>query len=287
MELVNRALEKAGNRRSLRRERVIASERASRQAAQLEYLEELEATEAQPVIKQPDQTLIVPPQATFEQLNGLGYLAALTDQITADERSAARLAVLRLFGGWSLEDIAQHDNRSLAALSDEWAAARTWLATRAASENESGAVGRIITLDLCDLSVIDAIGRNPTLLRTLNWRAFERLLARVLEELGYAIELQRGTKDGGIDIFALKTDTPFGPHRYIIQAKRWANTVGVEAVRELLFLRRHFNVTKACLATTSKFSRGAWQLAREYRWELELRDFESLQEWLTIASRRL
>jgi restriction endonuclease Mrr len=110
-------------------------------------------------------------------------------------------------------------------------------------------------------------------------------LAQILEDLEYEIELQRGTKDGGVDIFALKRDNPMGPHRYLLQAKRWSNAVGVEPVREVLFLHNHYKMTKSCLATTSRFTSGAWDYAREYRWQLELKDFDRLREWLGVALR--
>jgi len=45
----------------------------------------------------------------------------------------------------------------------------------------------------------------------LNWRTFEKLLGDILESFGYEIELQQGTKDGGIDLFAIKKADIFGP----------------------------------------------------------------------------
>jgi len=140
-----------------------------------------------------------------------------------------------------------------------------------------------ISLDLVDPLLLDILAKHPDILRTLDWRVFERLLARILEDLGYEIELQRGTKDGGVDIFALRKDNIFGPHRYLLQAKRWSNAVGVEPVRELLFLHSHHKITRSCLATTSRFTSGAWELARDYAWQLELRDFEKLQEWINLS----
>jgi len=140
-----------------------------------------------------------------------------------------------------------------------------------------------ITLELVDPLLLEILAKQPELLRTLDWRLFEKLLAKILKDLGYEIELQRGTKDGGVDIFALKVDRVLGPHRYLLQAKRWSNAVGVEPVRELLFLHGHHRITKSCLATTSRFTAGAWELARDYAWQLELRDFDKLQEWIQLS----
>jgi restriction system protein len=129
--------------------------------------------------------------------------------------------------------------------------------------------------------VYRALKQHPELLRTLDWRTFEKLLADILERIGYEIELQRGTKDGGIDIFAVKRSDVMGPHRYLLQAKRYTHRVGVEPVRELLFLHNHERATKSCLATTSKFTKGAWQLADQYAWQLELRDFDGIHDWIS------
>jgi HJR/Mrr/RecB family endonuclease len=140
----------------------------------------------------------------------------------------------------------------------------------------------LVRLDLIDLALYRTLIKHPELMQTLDWRVFEKLLADIIETFGYTVELQRGTKDGGVDIFAIRSDQ-FGQHRYMIQAKRWSNRVGVEPVRQLLFLHGHHHATKSCLATTSAFTDGAWDLAAQYRWQLELRDFEGIRDWLGKA----
>ena len=142
-----------------------------------------------------------------------------------------------------------------------------------------------VRLDAIDAAFYQAVIGHPELLRTLDWRLFEKLLADILDSFGFEVELQRGTKDGGIDLFAVKQGHPLGPQRFLLQAKRWKNSVGVEPVRQLAFLHSHHRVTKSCLATTAAFTSGAWELARQYRWQLELRDFEGLMEWVREAAR--
>lgn len=138
----------------------------------------------------------------------------------------------------------------------------------------------VVTLPTFDLALYRRLEQHPELLKTLDWRVFESLLAECLTALGYEVELQRGTKDGGIDIFAMRKDSVLGPHRYLLQAKRYADSVGVAPVRELLFLHDEHRVTKSCLATTSRFTRGAWELANQHEWKLELRDQDGLKSWL-------
>jgi hypothetical protein len=141
----------------------------------------------------------------------------------------------------------------------------------------------LISFTSFDSKVYHAILRNPNLLNAITWRNFEKLLANLLETFEYDVELLSGTKDGGIDIIAIKKDEHFGPVRFILQAKRWQNKVGVEPIRELAFLQHQLNATKACLVTTSHFTSGAWQLANMYKWQLELKDQDGLMDWLELA----
>ena len=154
------------------------------------------------------------------------------------------------------------------------------------SANPNETSSRIAIFDLLDRRMLRVLSESPQLIHALDWRTFERILARILEDFGYTVELQRGTRDGGIDIIALKQNTPFGPHRYLVQAKKWTHRVGVAPVRELLYLQQYYGATKACLATTSTFTRGAWQLGREHWWRLELRDFNKLHEWIMEAAQK-
>lgn len=146
---------------------------------------------------------------------------------------------------------------------------------------------RIACLDTLDVATYRMLQTHPELLRTLNWRFFERLLADLLERSGYTVELRQGTKDGGIDLFAIKQTGMFGRERYLLQAKRWQDKVGVEPVRQLAFLHQHHHVTKSCLATTSTFTEGALQLAEQYEWQLELRDYQGLQQWVGSVQNKI
>lgn len=204
-------------------------------------------------------------------------LARAVDKLPADERELVRILTLRVVGGWSLHEIARRNGSSLDHVAEEWTRARALI-----ERDSNPRVGRIIRFEMLDVHVLQTLLQDQRLARAINWRTFEKLLAAIVEALGYEVELQQGTKDGGIDVVAIKRDSFFGPHRYLLQAKRWSNRVGVEPVRELLFLRDHYRATKACLATTSTFTQGAWQLASEYRWQLELRDYRRLAEWLEL-----
>ncbi len=224
----------------------------------------------------------------------LGSLKRLRN---VDQRKS-ELAYLRACRGLTFEEAAKVLGISPRTAKREWAFVRNWLQTdffglpkpitpdsMKDDRTQQNLAGSIYTVRLVDSALLKILSKKPELLKTLDWRVFEELLARILETFEYEIELTRSTKDGGVDIFAIKRGTEFGPHRYLLQAKRWTNVIGVEPVRELLFLHSHHRVTKSCLATTSTFTRGAWELARDYRWQLELRDYNKLHEWVMEAVR--
>ncbi len=211
------------------------------------------------------------------EINTLSDAAVFIDRLKESEPALARLAVLRLFGGLRLAEVAARTATPLEVLQKDWGRLREQF-----SRLQQDRILPVLNLPIDD-SVLRAIQKHPELLRTLDWRSFEKLLGSLLASQGFEVELQRGTKDGGVDIFAIKRDSAFGEHRYLVQAKRWSHRVGVEPVRELLFLQGHYRVSKGCLATTATFSSGAWSLANEYRWQLELRDFRGIQEWVNNA----
>lgn len=141
----------------------------------------------------------------------------------------------------------------------------------------------IVQLNQIDTKLFSALVQSPELLQSMDWRLFEKLLANILETFQYEVELMRGTKDGGIDIIAIAKHEDWGEQKYLLQAKRWKNRVGIEPVQQLLFLHGSERATKSCLATTSTFTRGAWQLGNQYQWQLELRDYDGIQEWISRA----
>lgn len=141
----------------------------------------------------------------------------------------------------------------------------------------------IFLLDDIDPALYQTLRNDPTLIKTMDWRLFEKLLADILDTFGYKIDLRRGTKDGGIDIIAFNKSNDFGNHKYLLQAKRWNNKVGVEPVQRLLFLHNEHKASKSCLATTASFTNGAWQIYKQHEWQLELRDFSGLQDWIERA----
>lgn len=141
-------------------------------------------------------------------------------------------------------------------------------------------------VSLIDIALYEAILNNPALLKSIHWRNFEKLLADILETFEYEIDLMQGTKDGGIDIIAFTRNGDFGGHKYLLQAKRWNNKIDVDVVKNVMFNHDFYKATKSCLATTATFTRGAWELAELYKWQLELKDYESIRQWIDKAYKK-
>jgi len=86
---------------------------------------------------------------------------------------------------------------------------------------------------------------------------FERLLYRLYESMGYAVQLIGKTGDQGGDLIITKNQ-----ERILIQAKCYINmTVGNSAVQEAVAARGHYDCNKAMVVTTSNFTKEATELA--------------------------
>ncbi|HEY9060504.1 MAG TPA: restriction endonuclease [Pseudobacteroides sp.] len=122
---------------------------------------------------------------------------------------------------------------------------------------------------------------NPSFLREINPRLFEKVIAEIFASKGFDVTLTKQTRDGGKDIYAAKNNS-IGSILYIIECKRYAedNPVGVELVRGLYGVKMQERATMAIIASTSFFTSEAVKFANPIQYELSLRDFDALKKWL-------
>jgi Holliday junction DNA helicase RuvB P-loop domain/Restriction endonuclease len=109
---------------------------------------------------------------------------------------------------------------------------------------------------------------------------FEKLIAAVLERMGFRSEVTRATGDGGIDTVAI-LQRPLVGGRYLIQCKNFAagNLVGAPLVREFYgAVRADPRAVKGIFITTSGFTEQAREFAENL--SLELIDGEGLRRLL-------
>lgn len=123
--------------------------------------------------------------------------------------------------------------------------------------------------------------KHPEMLYELSPRKFEELVASVLKDLGFEVELTQATRDGGRDIIAHVRNAVSSYLTYI-ECKRYAadNKVGVGIVRVVIGVHHLRKPTKSIIVTTSFFSKDAIQEAEKMESQLELKDFTDIKGWL-------
>lgn len=129
--------------------------------------------------------------------------------------------------------------------------------------------------------LIRKIAKDGRELFRLNWRKFEDLIAHLLESFGWNVSPMGYTKDEGIDIIAAKIIQPDINFQMLVQCKKYKEKrkVGIELVREVWSVKWDKGFHQAMIATTSFFTHGAKNRAE--KWNLELRDHESIVTWCT------
>ncbi len=122
---------------------------------------------------------------------------------------------------------------------------------------------------------------NPEKLYDLAPRKFEELVASILEDLGFEVELTKTTRDGGRDIIAHVRNAVCSYLTHI-ECKRYApdNRVGVGIIREVLGVHQIRQASKSVIVTTSFFSGDAVKEAELMKSQLDLKDFNDLKAWL-------
>ena len=131
-------------------------------------------------------------------------------------------------------------------------------------------------------SLLRQLQRGAAALDSLSWREFEKLIATLLEKDGYTVELMRGSKDGGVDVVAVKDLGANGYFKALWQAKKRAvaNKVGISVVRELADTRQQVGATKGIIVTSSYLTSGALQRVNRDKYVLGKVDREDLDAWI-------
>lgn len=103
-----------------------------------------------------------------------------------------------------------------------------------------------------------------TNLAAMDWEDFEHLIRELFEQefaqAGGEVKVTQASRDGGVDAIAFDPD-PIRGGKIVIQAKRYTNTVGVAAVRDLYGTVMNEGATKGILVTTSDFGPDAYDFA--------------------------
>ena len=106
---------------------------------------------------------------------------------------------------------------------------------------------------------------NSTNLAAIPWEDFEHLVREIFEKEfssnGGEVKVTQASRDGGVDAVAFDPD-PIRGGKIVIQAKRYTNTVGVSAVRDLYGTVMNEGATKGILVTTADYGPDAYDFAK-------------------------
>jgi len=89
---------------------------------------------------------------------------------------------------------------------------------------------------------------------------FESLITNLFAKMGLETRQTQASRDGGVDCVAYDPRPVLGG-KVVIQAKRYKNTVGVSAVRDLFGTMHNEGATKGILVTTSGYGKSAFEFA--------------------------
>lgn len=106
---------------------------------------------------------------------------------------------------------------------------------------------------------------NTPNLAEMDWEDFEHLVRQIFEwefsEQGGEVKVTQSSRDGGVDAIVNDPD-PVRGGKIIIQAKRYTNTVGVSAVRDLYGTIINEGANKGILITTSDYGTDSYKFAQ-------------------------
>jgi HJR/Mrr/RecB family endonuclease len=123
--------------------------------------------------------------------------------------------------------------------------------------------------------------KEPESIYQLPSRTFEELIAALLEDLGWNIQLTPATSDGGRDIVAV-IPSEIGNLLCLVEVKRYRQDrkVGVGAVRQLYGTVTHEQASYGLLVTSSTFSREAERFEQAHRYRIGLKEFQDVLQWV-------
>jgi restriction system protein len=115
-------------------------------------------------------------------------------------------------------------------------------------------------------NILSELESRPNLI-DLNPSEFESFVASLFSQMGFETKLTRSSRDGGVDAIAYDT-RPIVGGKVVIQAKRYRNTVGVSAVRDLYGTMMNEGANKGILVATSGYGPDAYDFVKDKPIEL-------------------
>lgn len=141
-----------------------------------------------------------------------------------------------------------------------------------ANPDERQPVKPVVEFDMVDkrfveqANLLSGLESRPNLME-LNPFEFENVVSNLFGKMGLETKQTRSSRDGGVDAIAYDLRPVLGG-KVIIQAKRYKNTVGVSAVRDLYGTMLNEGASKGILVATSSYGPDAFEFAKDKPMEL-------------------
>jgi restriction system protein len=119
---------------------------------------------------------------------------------------------------------------------------------------------------VAETDALSQLDQRPNLM-DLSFLEFEALIQNLFIKIGLEARQTRPSRDGGVDCVAWDPRPIFGG-KVVIQAKRYKNTVGVSAVRDLFGTLQNEGANKGILVTTSGYGQASFDFAKNKPIEL-------------------
>ena len=119
---------------------------------------------------------------------------------------------------------------------------------------------------VAESDALSELDQRPNLME-LSPTEFEALIQNLFTKMGLEARQTRPSRDGGVDCVAWDPRPIFGG-KVVIQAKRYKNTVGVSAVRDLFGTLQNEGASKGILVTTSGYGQASFEFAQNKPIEL-------------------
>ena len=125
------------------------------------------------------------------------------------------------------------------------------------------------------------LAKHPEKIRNLTSREFEELVADLLKDFGFDVELTQATRDGGKDIYAYIKNEITSILMYV-EAKKYTppHKVGVDVVQRLYGVQHIQQANKCMIVTSSFFTKPAMDESKRIKNMMDLKDFNDLKKWL-------
>lgn len=129
--------------------------------------------------------------------------------------------------------------------------------------------------------ILERLKERPDDIHQIGHRKFEELIAELLDDMDFDVELTQATRDGGRDVLAY-WNSPVGRLLCLVEVKKHRpdRTVGIQLVKNLYGTLMDEQATSAMLVTTSDFSGDARKFEDKHKWQLALKNYTDLVEWI-------